>query len=169
MEFINISETSLNTVWAEPKFCFPFLKLTLPPPQTSKAIRAILRNCTDYLSLNYILRRAPDDILAAMIPRYRVILPYSPEARRDFLAHDGLAIIQRMYLHDRPRKYPINAAIRAINDCFPEEAVEFFRDGYSEEMLEKVEEFGQEGSGTRFSRAGGGFNMFTQLVGGGGI
>ena len=69
------------------------------------------------------------------------VLPNDPSARRLFVTSGGLKKVQ--LIKTEPGS-ALQEHIQAINACFPEEIVRYYSPGYSEALLERVENFKPE-------------------------
>ncbi|XP_058496194.1 sperm-associated antigen 6-like [Solea solea] len=105
------------------------------------ALNSILQRCTDLPSLQPLLFDAPSNILKHVVCQFSKVLPHDSLARRIFVTSGGLAKVQEIKAKSDSalQKY-----IRVINDCFPEEVVRYYSPGYSEILLEKVEDYEPE-------------------------
>lgn len=85
-----------------------------------------------------LLYDAPPEILKYVLGQYSKVLPNDARARRLFVTTGGLKKIQE--LQSDPES-SLSEYIICINGCFPEEIVRFYSPGYSDTLLEKVEQF----------------------------
>ena len=66
------------------------------------------------------------------------MLPHDPKARRLFVTSGGLKRVQEI---DCEEGSILQEYVNAINGCYPEEIVKYYSPGYSEQLLERVEQY----------------------------
>lgn len=106
--------------------------------KSKKALKATLQKCVYLPALQSLLKEAPPNILKYVVFQFSKVLPHDARARREFVTSDGLQFIQTIAAEPNTTMYE---AIQAINNCFPQEIVRYFSPGYSEQLLEKVEQY----------------------------
>eukprot|EP00050_Salpingoeca_kvevrii_P018318 m.72807 g.72807 ORF g.72807 m.72807 type:complete len:513 (+) comp8013_c0_seq2:55-1593(+) len=106
--------------------------------KASRALKNILQKCTHIPALEPLLGQAPPSLLKHVVGQFAKILPNDPKARRLFVTSGGLEKIQR--INAEPGT-PLAESIATINECFPEEIVQYYSPGYSETLLERVDNF----------------------------
>ncbi|XP_053347615.1 sperm-associated antigen 6-like [Clarias gariepinus] len=106
--------------------------------KAKKALKSILQKCTYFPALEALLSEAPSNILKHVICQFSKILPHDSKARRLFVTSGGLKKVQKMKAeHDSALQEYINTII----SCFPEEIVRYFSPGYSEALLERLDNY----------------------------
>ena len=108
---------------------------------TSKAARALkntLQKCVHLPALEALLAEAPPSILKHVVGQFAKVLPNDPKARKNFVTSKGLKKLQEIPLEPDT---PLAEAVATINACFPEEIVKFYSPGYSETLLQTVDQF----------------------------
>ena len=66
------------------------------------------------------------------------MLPHDPKARRLFVTSGGLKKVQEIKMEPGTA---LAEYINAINGCYPEEIVKYYSPGYSEQLLDRVEQY----------------------------
>ena len=66
------------------------------------------------------------------------VLPHDPKARRLFVTSGGLKKVQEIKMEPGTA---LAEYINAINGCYPEEIVKYYSPGYSEQLLDRVEQY----------------------------
>lgn len=108
---------------------------------TSKAGRAlknVLQKCVHLPALDALLSEAPPSILKHIVGQYAKVLPNDPKARKNFVTSKGLKKLQEIPLEPDT---PLSEAVAAIKACFPEEIVKFYSPGYSDTLLQTVDQY----------------------------
>ncbi|KAM3593612.1 uncharacterized protein V6R79_017065 [Siganus canaliculatus] len=103
-----------------------------------KALKSILQKCTYLPSLDPLLYDAPSNILKHVLCQYSKMLPHDSKARCLFVTSGGLKKVQE--IQAEPGSL-LQEHINAINSCFPEEIVRYYSPGYSEVLLQRVENY----------------------------
>ncbi|KAK0078008.1 hypothetical protein PV325_003185 [Microctonus aethiopoides] len=67
-----------------------------------------------------------------------IILPNDPRARRLFVTTGGLKKVQEL---QPDATSPLSEYIAIINSCFPEEIIRYYTPGYSDSLLESLEQY----------------------------
>ncbi|XP_019943444.1 sperm-associated antigen 6-like isoform X2 [Paralichthys olivaceus] len=106
--------------------------------KSKKALKSILQKCTYLPALEPLLYDAPSNILKHVACQFSKVLPHDSKARRLFVTSGGLKKVQEI---DAEQGSPLQEYINAINSCFPEEIVRYCTPGYSDVLLEKVENY----------------------------
>ncbi|CAH0549123.1 unnamed protein product [Brassicogethes aeneus] len=89
-------------------------------------------------SLEPLLFSADPNILKYVLGQYSKVLPEDPKARRLFVTSGALRKVQE--IETKPGS-TLFEYISVINSCFPDEIVRYFSPGYSDSLLEKVEQY----------------------------
>ncbi len=76
-------------------------------------------------------------MLENVVGQFAKILPSDPKARRQFVTSGGLKKVQEIRAEPGTE---LGDAIKAINECFPEEIVRYYSPGYSDALLQKLDE-----------------------------
>ncbi|XP_039565894.1 sperm-associated antigen 6 isoform X3 [Passer montanus] len=106
--------------------------------KTKKALKNILQKCTYLPALEPLLHEAPSSILQYIIGQFSKVLPHDSKARRLFVTTGGLKKVQE--IKAEPGSL-LQEYINTINNCYPEEIVRYYSPGYSEILLERVENY----------------------------
>uniref|UniRef100_A0A3Q3X8T3 Sperm associated antigen 6 n=1 Tax=Mola mola TaxID=94237 RepID=A0A3Q3X8T3_MOLML len=106
--------------------------------KSKKALKSILQKLTYLPGLEPFLSNAPSNILKHVLHAFSKVLPNDSQARRLFVTSGGLKKVQEM--NAEPGSL-LQEHINAINSCFPEEIVRYYSPGYSEALLEKLENY----------------------------
>ncbi|XP_068862757.1 sperm-associated antigen 6 isoform X2 [Aphelocoma coerulescens] len=106
--------------------------------KTKKALKNILQKCTYLPALEPLLHEAPPNIMKHIIGQFSKVLPHDSKARRLFVTTGGLKKVQE--IKAEPGSL-LQEYINTINNCYPEEIVRYYSPGYSEILLERVENY----------------------------
>ncbi|XP_036262807.1 sperm-associated antigen 6 isoform X1 [Molothrus ater] len=106
--------------------------------KTKKALKNILQKCTYLPALEPLLHEAPPSIMKHIIGQFSKVLPHDNKARRLFVTTGGLKKVQE--IKAEPGSL-LQEYINTINNCYPEEIVRYYSPGYSEILLERVENY----------------------------
>ncbi|XP_063680584.1 sperm-associated antigen 6-like [Bolinopsis microptera] len=104
--------------------------------KAKKALKNILQKCVHLPALEPLLHDAPPNILKHVVAQFSKVLPHDPKARRLFVTSGGLKKVQEI------KAEPGSALmeyINVINGCYPEEIVRYYSPGYSERLLERID------------------------------
>ncbi|XP_028606106.1 sperm-associated antigen 6 isoform X3 [Podarcis muralis] len=106
--------------------------------KTKKALKNILQKCTHLPALEPLLHDAPPNILKHIVGQFSKVLPHDSKARRLFVTSGGLKKVQEIKAEAGSL---LQEYIYTINNCYPEEIVRYYSPGYSEALLERVENY----------------------------
>uniref|UniRef100_A0A8C3BZC3 Sperm associated antigen 6 n=1 Tax=Cairina moschata TaxID=8855 RepID=A0A8C3BZC3_CAIMO len=106
--------------------------------KTKRALKNILQKCTYLPALEPLLQDAPPNIMKHIVGQFSKVLPHDSKARRLFVTTGGLKKVQE--IKAEPGSL-LQEYINTINNCFPEEIVRYYSPGYSEILLERVENY----------------------------
>nr|XP_004546614.1 sperm-associated antigen 6 [Maylandia zebra] len=106
--------------------------------KSKKALKSVLQKCTYLPSLEPLLYEAPSNILKHVVCQFSKVLPHDSKARRLFVTSGGLKKVQEI---EAEPGSPLQEYINAINGCFPEEIVRYYSPGYSEALLERLDDY----------------------------
>ncbi|XP_051872268.1 sperm-associated antigen 6 isoform X5 [Pristis pectinata] len=106
--------------------------------KAKKALKNILQKCTYLPALDPLLHDAPPNVLKHVVGQYSKVLPHDTKARRLFVTSGGLKKIQE--IKAEPGSV-MQEYINGINNCYPEEIVRYYSPGYSDALLERVENY----------------------------
>uniref|UniRef100_A0A8C5GC82 Sperm associated antigen 6 n=1 Tax=Gouania willdenowi TaxID=441366 RepID=A0A8C5GC82_GOUWI len=106
--------------------------------KSKKTLKNILLKCTHLPSLEPLLYNTPSKILKYVLGQFSKMLPHDNKARQTFVTSGGLRKVQEM---DAEPGSALQEQINAINSCFPEEIVQYYSPGYSEILLERLENY----------------------------
>ncbi|XP_041823433.1 sperm-associated antigen 6 [Melanotaenia boesemani] len=103
-----------------------------------KALKGILQKCTYLPVLEPLLYDVPSNILKHVVCQFSKVLPHDSKARRMFVTSGGLKKVQEI---EAEPGSALQEYINAVNSCFPEEIVRYYSPGYSEVLLERLENY----------------------------
>jgi len=106
--------------------------------KAKRALKNVLQKCVHLPALEPLLEYAPPEILKHVVGQFSKVLPHDPKARRLFVTSGGLKRIQEISCEESSI---LQEYINAINGCYPEEVVKYYSPGYSEQLLERVEQY----------------------------
>ncbi|XP_069007670.1 sperm-associated antigen 6 [Embiotoca jacksoni] len=106
--------------------------------KSKKALKSILQKCTHLPALEPLLYEAPSNILKHVVCQFSKVLPHDSKARRLFVTSGGLKKMQEI---EAEPGSALQEYINAINNSFPEEIVRYYSPGYSEVLLERLENY----------------------------
>ncbi|XP_014674641.1 PREDICTED: sperm-associated antigen 6-like isoform X2 [Priapulus caudatus] len=106
--------------------------------KAKKALKNLLQKCVHLPALEPLLHDAPPNILKHVVAQFSKVLPHDAKARRVFVTTGGLKKVQEIKTEPGSA---LQEFINTINNCFPEEIVRFYSPGYSETLLERVEQY----------------------------
>ncbi|XP_044195759.1 sperm-associated antigen 6 [Thunnus albacares] len=106
--------------------------------KSKKALKNILQKCTYLPALEPLLYDAPSNILKHVVCQFSKVLPHDSKARRLFVTSGGLKKVQEIKAEPGT---PLQEYINSINSCFPEEIVRYYSPGYSDILLERLENY----------------------------
>ncbi|XP_008299598.1 sperm-associated antigen 6-like [Stegastes partitus] len=106
--------------------------------KSKKALKSILQKCTYVPGLEPLLYDAPSNILKHVVCQFSKVLPHDSKARRLFVTSGGLKKVQEI---EAEPGSALQEHINAINNCFPEELVRYYTPGYSDALLERLDNY----------------------------
>ncbi|KAK2859371.1 hypothetical protein Q5P01_003991 [Channa striata] len=106
--------------------------------KSKRALKSILQKCTYLPALEPLLNEAPSKILKHVLCQFSKVLPHDAMARRVFVTSGALKKVQEIKAEPGS---PLQEYINAINSCFPEEIVRYYSPGYSDVLLERLENY----------------------------
>ncbi|XP_070709369.1 sperm-associated antigen 6 [Pempheris klunzingeri] len=106
--------------------------------KSKKALKSILQKCTFLPALEPLLYDVPSNILKHVVCQFSKVLPHDSKARRLFVTSGGLKKVQEIKAEPGSS---LQEHINAINSCFPEEIVRYYSPGYSEVLLQRLENY----------------------------
>ncbi|KAM6339121.1 sperm-associated antigen 6 isoform 1-T1 [Podargus strigoides] len=106
--------------------------------KTKRALKNILQKCTYLPALEPLLHDAPLNIMKHVVGQFSKVLPHDSKARRLFVTSGGLKKIQE--IEAEPGSV-LQECINIIKNCYPEEIVRYYSPGYSEILLERLENY----------------------------
>ncbi|XP_070565243.1 sperm-associated antigen 6 [Ptychodera flava] len=106
--------------------------------KSKKALKNILQKCVHLPALEPLLHDAPANILKHVVGQFSKVLPHDAKARRLFVTSGGLKKVQEIKAEPGSA---LHEYINIINNCYPEEIVRYYSPGYSEQLLERVEQY----------------------------
>ncbi|KAM5284056.1 LOW QUALITY PROTEIN: sperm-associated antigen 6-like [Hipposideros larvatus] len=106
--------------------------------KSKRAIKTILQKCTYLPALEPFLYDAPPNILKHVVGQFSKVLPRDSKARRLFVTSGGLKKLQE--IKAEPGSL-LQEYINSINNCYPEEIVRCYSPGYSDTLLQRVDNY----------------------------
>lgn len=106
--------------------------------KSKKALKNILTRCVHLPALEPLLHAAPPNILKHVVGQFSKVLPNDAKARRLFVTSGGLKKVQE--ISSQPGSV-LAEHVRKINSCFPEEIVKYYSPGYSDQLLQRVDQY----------------------------
>ncbi|XP_062520377.1 sperm-associated antigen 6-like isoform X2 [Corticium candelabrum] len=106
--------------------------------KSKKALKGILQKCVHLPALEPLLHDAPPNILKHVVGQFSKVLPHDAKARRLFVTSGGLKKVQEIRAEAGSALYDY---IMAINNCYPEEIVRYYSPGYSDKLLERIDQY----------------------------
>ncbi|XP_055003160.1 sperm-associated antigen 6 isoform X5 [Sorex araneus] len=106
--------------------------------KSKKAMKSVLQKCTYLPALEPLLYEAPPNILKHVVGQFSKVLPHDSKARQLFVTSGGLKKIQE--IKAEPGSL-LQEYINSINECYPEEIVRYYSPGYSEILLQRIENY----------------------------
>lgn len=106
--------------------------------KAERALKNILAKCTNLAALEPLLHNTPENILKYILQQFAKVFPNDPSARKSFVTSGGLQKIQELKA-DESCNTDLIEYITTINDQFPPEIVQYYSPGYSETLLQKLE------------------------------
>ena len=106
--------------------------------KAKKSLKNGLQKCVHLPALEPLLHDAPPNVLKHVVAQFSKVLPHDVKARKLFVTSGGLKKVQAI------KAEPGSALaeyINTINNCYPEEIVKYYSPGYSESLLERMENF----------------------------
>jgi len=106
--------------------------------KSKKALKNVLQKCVHLSALEPLIHDAPPNILKHVIGQYGKVLPHDSKARRLFVTSGGLKKVQEIKAEPGSMLYE---HVMAINNCYPEEVVKYYSPGYSDTLLERIDQY----------------------------
>jgi len=106
--------------------------------KAENALKKVLAKCTNLAALEPLLHNTPQTILKYILQQFAKVFPNDPSARKSFVTSGGLQKIQELKA-DESCNTDLIEYITTINDQFPPEIVQYYSPGYSETLLQKLE------------------------------
>lgn len=103
-----------------------------------KALKAVGAKLTHLPALDALVHRSlPESVMKLILEQIGKVLAADPSGRSQFVMSGGLAAVQQMA--EAPGS-SLKEAVDIINSCYPEEIVKYYSPGYSQQLLEKLEQ-----------------------------
>merc|ERR1712141_138423 len=106
--------------------------------KTKKALKNILQKCIHLPALEPLLQKAPPNILKHVVAQFAKVLPHDAKARKLFVTSGRLKKIQEIKAEQGSSTFEY---INTINNSYPEEIVRYYSPGYSEKLLDRIEQY----------------------------
>lgn len=108
--------------------------------KAKRALKNIIQKCTHLPALEPLLQLAGNDILKYVCEQFAKVLPTSLEAKRTFVQSGGFSRIQEIKC-DQSSK--LAEHIRAINELYPGDIVNYYSPDYAEKLLQRLEDYNE--------------------------
>jgi len=105
-----------------------------------RGLKAIVEKLTDMAALDALVQEAelPESIVRAVLAQISKVLPNdTTTARSEFVTSGGFAKVQQL---DAAAGSKLKEFVDVINSCYPEEIVKYYSPGYSQQLLEKLDQ-----------------------------
>ena len=106
--------------------------------KSKRALKCVLQKCVHLPALDPLLHVAPPNVLKYVVGQFAKVLPHDVQSRRDFVTNGGLQKIQEV---DAEAGTELRAHIDVINSCYPAEVVRFYAPGYSQTLLDQIDNY----------------------------
>lgn len=106
--------------------------------KSKRSLKAILAKCTHLQALQPLLRDSPVKVQKYVLRQFAQLLPHDVEARRSFVQSGGLQFLQEL---NETVGGKLAEFITQINNCYPQEVIEYYSPNYSKTLLQKIEEY----------------------------
>eukprot|EP00794_Sanderia_malayensis_P003063 gene3063-3527_t len=106
--------------------------------KSKKALKNILQKCIHLPALEPLLHDAPPNILKHVVAQFAKVLPHDAKARKLFVTSGGLKKIQEIKAEPGSS---LNEFIITINNSYPEEIVRYYSPGYSDRLLDRIDQY----------------------------
>lgn len=106
--------------------------------KAQRALKAVISKCTHLSALEPLLHNTPQKILQYILEQFAKVLPNDHGARKSFVTSGGLQKVQELKA-DETANMDLIEYISTINDQFPPEIVQYYSPGYSETLLNKLD------------------------------
>lgn len=106
--------------------------------KAQRALKAVISKCTHLPALEPLLHNTPQKILQYILEQFAKCLPNDHSARKSFVTSGGLQKVQELKA-DETANMDLIEYISTINDQFPPEIVQYYSPGYSETLLNKLD------------------------------
>lgn len=110
--------------------------------KASFALQSVLQKCVHLPALEALLTDAPPSILQHVVGQFAKVLPNDAKARKLFVTSGGLKKIQEIHAEEGSQ---LAEAIGVINSSFPPEIVKYYSPGYSDTLLERLDQYQPNG------------------------
>jgi len=107
--------------------------------KAQRALKGVLAKCTHLPALEPLLHNTPHKILKYVLEQFAKVLPNDPKGRKSFVTSGGLQKVQELKA-DETSNMDLLEYISTINNCFPPEIVQYYSPGYSETLLQKLDD-----------------------------
>ena len=104
--------------------------------KAKRALKGIIEKCTTMPALEALID-APPKIQQYIVHQFAKILPNDVKARKDFVTNGSLQKIQLIQAQPGTK---LKDSILTINNCYPEEIVQYYSPGFSKSLLAKIDD-----------------------------
>lgn len=106
--------------------------------KSKRALKAVLQKCVHLPALEPLLHDAPPNVLKYVVEQFSKVLPNDIAARRAFVTSGGLQKLQQINAEPGSK---LQEYIDAINSVYPPEIVKYYSPGYSQTLLDAIDQF----------------------------
>lgn len=106
--------------------------------KAGRALKGVLQKCVHLPALEALLADSPAEVLKHVVGQFAKVLPHDAKARKLFVTSGGLKKVQEIKAEDGSS---LAESIAAINTAFPAEIVKYYSPGYSDTLLERMDQF----------------------------
>jgi len=113
--------------------------------KAKRAMKSVIEKCVHLPALEPLLHtQTPTNILKYVVHQFAKVLPHDVKARKEFVSSGA---IQRLQDIEAEPGSKLKECVDTINSCYPEEIVRYYSPGYSEQLMEKIDNYQLPGGG----------------------
>jgi hypothetical protein len=107
--------------------------------KAKRALKSVVQKCVDLPALQPLLQAStPLKVLKHVCGQYAKILPRDVAARREFVANQGFATLQKISSQPGSK---LAGYIQTINNCYPPEIVQYYSPNFTTSVLDRIEAY----------------------------
>jgi 3-methyladenine DNA glycosylase AlkD len=107
--------------------------------KAKRAMKSVIEKCVHLPALEPLLHtQTPPNILKYVVHQFAKVLPHDVKARKEFVSSGA---IQRLQDVEAQPGSKLKEYVDTINSCYPEEIVRYYSPGYSEALMEKIDNY----------------------------